>query len=214
MSSVAIIDYGMGNLHSIAKALRFVDMDVSIHITANPEQIMSSDRIVFPGVGAIRDCIDELYKLKLTKIISEVVKTKPMLGICVGMEAMLTHSEENNGVRCLNIIPGQVRRFPANQLNEHGECLKIPHMGWNKVHQRQAHPLWENITQDSYFYFVHSYYAEPIVATAIAATTDYAISFACALQCNNFFAVQFHPEKSQKAGLQLLHNFLKWDGNN
>lgn len=212
MSSVAVVDYGMGNLHSIAKALQFADADISVLVTAKPDLILSADRVVFPGVGAIRDCIEALHRLQLADVINEVAKTKPMLGICLGMQALLTSSEENDGIQCLDIVPGQVRHFPSGQQNDQGERLKIPHMGWNKVKQRQNHALWHNIPQDSRFYFVHSYYTQLDNDSVIAATTDYPKAFTCALTSKNIFAVQFHPEKSQTVGLQLLSNFLTWDG--
>ena len=212
MSSVAVVDYGMGNLHSIAKALQFADADASIQVTADPNLIINADRVVFPGVGAIRDCIDALHRFELVDVINEVAKTRPLLGICLGMQALLTHSEENNGIPCLDIVPGEVRHFPENQQNDQGERLKIPHMGWNQVYQHHTHPLWHKISQNSRFYFVHSYYTQPADSAVIAATADYPEPFVCALSRNNIFAVQFHPEKSQTAGLQLLSNFLKWDG--
>jgi glutamine amidotransferase len=214
MSSVAVVDYGMGNLHSISKALQFADAGVDVLVTANPEQILGADRVVFPGVGAIRDCIDALQRLQLSPVITEVAKTKPLLCICIGMQALMSHSDENEGVDCLNIVPGQVQHFPEDQQNDQGQRLKIPHMGWNNVKQRQAHPLWDKIPQDSRFYFVHSYYTQPDDTTVIAASTDYAEPFVSALTRENIFAVQFHPEKSQAVGIQLLHNFLQWHGQN
>ena len=211
MSSVAVIDYGMGNLHSIAKALQHASPDVDVQILSNPELILQADRVVFPGVGAIRDCMEALNQTGLTEVIKESAKTKPFLGICLGMQALLTDSEENSATPALNILPGHVVRFPEALKDAAGNNLKIPHMGWNQVHY-SAHPLWDNIPQDSRFYFVHSYYAVPDDKAIIAATTDYPNTFTCALSQANVFAVQFHPEKSQTVGLQLLHNFLHWDG--
>jgi imidazole glycerol-phosphate synthase subunit HisH len=211
MSSVAVIDYGMGNLHSIAKALQHAAPECTVKVTSNPEDITGSDRIVFPGVGAIRDCMQALNESGLSTLILDVAKTKPFLGICLGMQALLTDNEENGHTQTLNIIPGHVVRFPANLQDNDGNFLKIPHMGWNQVHQA-AHPLWENIPQDSRFYFVHSYYAKPDSDSVVAGTSDYPNAFACALAQDNIFAVQFHPEKSQDVGLQLLRNFLIWDG--
>jgi len=167
---------------------------------------------VFPGVGAIRDCMEALNQSGLSTVIQKVAKNKPVLGICLGMQALLSGSEENGGTACLNVIPGQVRRFADDLKDESGFNLKIPHMGWNQVHQVQNHPLWESIPQDSRFYFVHSYFAEPDNASVVAATSQYPDAFACSLAQENLFAVQFHPEKSQTAGLQLLKNFLHWDG--
>jgi glutamine amidotransferase len=212
MSTVAIIDYGMGNLHSIAKALQHAEPKVDVQIVTDQARILSAERVVFPGVGAIRDCMHALESTGLADVIREVAQNKPMLGICLGMQALLTESEENETSQCLNIIPGQVVHFEKHIRDERGEMLKIPHMGWNQVHQQIEHPIWENITQDSRFYFVHSYYARPFRSEVIAATSAYPEPFSCALSKNNIFAVQFHPEKSQADGLQLLKNFLNWDG--
>ncbi len=211
MSTVAVIDYGMGNLHSIAKALQHAAPEVDVQIATDAEQILRADRVVFPGVGAIRDCMQALNQSGLSEVIREVAKTKPLLGICLGMQALLSNSEENGKTLGLDIFSGHVVRFAENLSDNEGNKLKIPHMGWNQVHQR-PHALWNNIPQDSRFYFVHSYYAQPDESSAIAATTDYPDAFACALSHNNIFAVQFHPEKSQTVGLQLLNNFLHWDG--
>jgi glutamine amidotransferase len=211
MTDVAVIDYGMGNLHSIGKALQHACPDVQVNITRDVHTILTADRVVFPGVGAIRDCMLALNETSLAEVIVEAAKTRPFLGICLGMQALLTHSEENGSSRCLNIIPGQVKRFAQDLHDDSGSLLKIPHMGWNQVHY-SAHPLWHKIPQDSRFYFVHSYYAVPNLDAVVSATTDYPEAFACALASGNIFAVQFHPEKSQTAGLQLLKNFLQWDG--
>jgi imidazole glycerol-phosphate synthase subunit HisH len=211
MSSVAVIDYGMGNLHSIAKALQHAEPECEIRVTASPDAILDANRIVFPGVGAIRDCMQALNQSGLSATIAEVALTKPFLGICLGMQALLTDNEENGHTQTLNIIPGHVVRFAEHLRDNDGNILKIPHMGWNQVHQVQ-HRLWENIPQDSRFYFVHSYYAKPNHTSVIAGTSEYPTAFACALAQDNIFAVQFHPEKSQAVGLQLLKNFLHWDG--
>lgn len=212
MSSVAVIDYGMGNLHSISKALQHVSPETDVRIVSEPELILMADRVVFPGVGAIRDCMRALEPSGLSDVILEVAKSKPLLGICLGMQALLTDSEENGHTPCLNIFSGHVVHFPKSLKGEDGTVLKIPHMGWNQVHREFEHPLWEDIPQDSRFYFVHSYYAVPDKPSIIAATTEYPQPFACALSQGNIFAVQFHPEKSQTVGLQLLKNFLNWDG--
>jgi glutamine amidotransferase len=213
MSQVAVIDYGMGNLHSIAKALQHAAPDVDVQITSDATIIKQADRVVFPGVGAIRDCMHALKTTGLADVIEEVALQKPLLGICLGMQALLSNSEENNQTDCLNILSGQVVHFPQPLFDESGNVLKIPHMGWNQVQQQGDHPLWENIAQNSRFYFVHSYYAVPNDQEMIAATSNYPVPFACALTQKNIFAVQFHPEKSQTVGLQLLKNFLHWDGN-
>lgn len=211
MSSVAVIDYGMGNLHSIVKALQHAVPETDVICSSDKNTILGADRVVFPGVGAIRDCMDALNQTGLSAVIQKVAKSKPMLCICLGMQALLSESEENGGTQCLNILSGRVVRFPESLTDERGQVLKIPHMGWNRVHQIQ-HPLWRNIAQDSRFYFVHSYYALPDDISVVAATTQYPDPFACAIAEDNVFAVQFHPEKSQAAGLQLLKNFLLWDG--
>jgi len=211
MSSVAVIDYGMGNLHSIAKALQHASPEVDVRVVSDKQAILAADRVVFPGVGAIRDCMHALQETGLTEVIAEVSQTKPLLGICLGMQALLSSSEENGGTECLGLIPGQVIHFAKDLRDEQGQRLKIPHMGWNKVQQHE-HPLWQNIAQDSRFYFVHSYFAQPDDNSSIAAITEYPEAFVSAIARDNVFAVQFHPEKSQTAGLQLLHNFLHWDG--
>jgi glutamine amidotransferase len=211
MSSVAVIDYGMGNLHSIAKALQHAAPDVDVLVTAKADEILNADRVVFPGVGAMRDCMQALQQTGLDTLIKQLAQTKPLLGICLGMQALLTDSQENGHTDGLNVFSGHVVRFTEPLHDAHGERLKIPHMGWNQVEQ-QPHPLWANIPQHSRFYFVHSYYAQPDDASVIAATADYPDAFACALARNNIFAVQFHPEKSQAVGLQLLQNFLHWNG--
>lgn len=211
MSSVAVIDYGMGNLHSIAKALQHANSNVTVQVTANPDVIEAADRVVFPGVGAMRDCMTALQTTGLERLIKRVSAEKPLLGICLGMQALLTDSEENGKTDCLNIIPGHVRRFAEPLLDQQGSRLKVPHMGWNKVKQI-SHPLWQDIPQDSRFYFVHSYFATPDNARHCIATSDYPQPFSCALAVGSIFAVQFHPEKSQSVGLQLLKNFLHWDG--
>lgn len=212
MSSVAVIDYGMGNLHSIAKALQHAAPDVNVQVVSDARSILSADRVVFPGVGAIRDCMSALAEKELLEVVRQAAENKPFLGICLGMQALLTHSEENGGIACLNILPGQVVRFSEPLTNASGAVLKVPHMGWNQVNQRRAHPLWRHIPDHSRFYFVHGYYAQPDHPELIAAATDYPSAFACALAKDNVFAVQFHPEKSQAAGLQLLKNFLYWNG--
>lgn len=211
MSLVAVIDYGMGNLHSIAKALQHADSSIEVQIVTEPKAILRADRVVFPGVGAIGDCMRALNSTGLAEIIKTVASTKPLLGICLGMQALLTVSEESHCTGCLDLIKGHVLRFPEHLQNHEGQQLKIPHMGWNQVKQA-PHPLWKGIEQDSRFYFVHSYYAKPDENSVIAATTKYPDAFACALARENIFAVQFHPEKSQAMGLQLLRNFLHWDG--
>jgi len=211
MSSVAVIDYGMGNLHSIEKALQHAAPEVDVQIVSDVAAIQQADRIVFPGVGAIRDCMLALDDSGLSAVIKEVAKTKPFLGICLGMQALLTDSEENDQTACLDVFKGHAEHFSKDMRDDKGERLKIPHMGWNQVQQKK-HPLWEGIPQNSRFYFVHSYYVKPDSEEDTIATTEYPFPFTSALAKDNLFAVQFHPEKSQTVGLQLLKNFLSWDG--
>lgn len=210
MSSVAVIDYGMGNLHSVAKALEHAGAR-QIIVTSEAQQILDADRVVLPGVGAIRDCISELRQLGLDKVVHQVTQEKPLLGICVGMQMLLERSEENGGVEGLGLFPGTVEFF-GNDLHENDVRLKVPHMGWNQVKQSADHPLWHRIEQDARFYFVHSYYARPGKQTQMAGRCHYGVDFAAALAQDNIFATQFHPEKSHTNGLQLLQNFLAWDG--
>ncbi len=212
-SSVAIIDYGMGNLHSVASALRKIDSAADVVITSDARAILNADRVIFPGVGAIRDCMAEILRLGIDSVVREVVASgKPILGICVGMQALMQHSEENGGVDCLAVLPGRVRFFGDPLKDADGAKLKVPHMGWNQVHQTIDHPLWNGIAQDSRFYFVHSYYIHCDKSEYVAATAQYGVQLHAALAHNNLFAVQFHPEKSSDAGLQLLKNFLAWNG--
>lgn len=213
MTTVAVIDYGMGNLHSVAKALEHAGGAERIDVTADPARIRAADRVVLPGVGAIRDCIAELRRLGLDRVIEEAARNKPFLGVCVGMQALMDASAENNGTTCLGILPGRVEFF-GDDLHDpdSGERLKVPHMGWNQVHQEQRHPLWEGIEQDARFYFVHSYYVDPGAPGITAGSCRYGVAFAAALARDNIFAAQFHPEKSQHAGLRLYANFLRWNG--
>lgn len=212
MNSVAIIDYGMGNLHSIAKAVEHVaDGDTRIVISRDADEIRAAERIIFPGVGAIKHCMEELAHYQLTEVLKEVAQDRPLLGVCLGMQALLDHSEENNGVDCLGLIAGRVKHFPLDMPGDNHPFLKVPHMGWNQVTQFD-HPIWQGIPQDARFYFVHSYYAMPVLDSEIIGKANYGLEFAAAIGRDNIAAVQFHPEKSQVAGLQLLKNFLGWDG--
>lgn len=206
----AVIDYGMGNLHSAHGALQTVAPDTRVLVTSDPETILKADHVVLPGVGAIRDCMAEIRRQGIDQVVAEVRKTKPLLGICVGLQAMMDRSEENGGVDCMGLFPGQVRFF-GNDLYEDSEHLKVPHMGWNKV-QQVAHPLWAGIADNSRFYFVHSYYVQAENSEQVKGRGHYGVDFAAAMGEDNVFAVQFHPEKSHHAGLALLRNFLAWDG--
>ncbi len=211
MKTVAIIDYGMGNLHSARKAVEHVAPDVTVLVTDNADQIREADHVILPGVGAIRDCMAEIRRLEVDTLVREVSRDRPFLGICVGMQSLMSRSEENNGVDCIGLFPSEVRYFGDN-LTENGERLKVPHMGWNEVFQTIDHPLWHNIPDGDRFYFVHSYYAEAEGNADMAGRTHYGVDLAAAVARDNIFAVQFHPEKSARAGLQLLKNFVDWSG--
>lgn len=208
----------MGNLHSAAKAVARAVENSTVVISSDPVEIKKADRIVFPGVGAMRDCMAGLQELELIDTIKQVSKEKPFLAICVGMQALMQFSEENNGVDCLGFFEGTVRYFGAASLeskmkdSKSNTKLKIPHMGWNQVRQTQKHPLWQGIDDDSRFYFVHSYYVDAENQDLVAGNTEYGVDFAASIARENIFAVQFHPEKSHKAGLTLLANFARWNG--
>lgn len=215
-TTVAVIDYGMGNLHSVAKALEHANTSAKVLVTADRQLIANADRVVLPGVGSMRDCMGEMQRLELIDTIKQAAANKPFLGICIGMQALMTHSMENNGVACLDIIPGEVERF-ADELHdplsaETDSRLKIPHMGWNQVNQQIKHPLWQNIPQNQRFYFVHSYFVVPQSPEPVAGSTVYGHPICVALAQENIFATQFHPEKSADAGLQLFANFIDWNG--
>lgn len=211
---VAIIDYGMGNLHSVASAIRHVAPTADVVITPDRDLIDSADHVVFPGVGAIRDCMAEIHRVQAGEAVkAALAEKKPVLAICVGMQALMDHSDENHGVECLGILPGQVRRFPADQRDaKTGEHLKVPHMGWNQVSQTVQHPIWQGIAQDTRFYFVHSYHVQAAKQEHMAGLSTYGVEFTAALFKDSLFAAQFHPEKSHNAGLQLYKNFIEWDG--
>lgn len=217
-SSVAIIDYGMGNLHSVSSALAHVSPNSHIEITSDKNHIIDADKVIFPGVGAIRDCMAEIRRLGFDALVPEIISSgKPVLGICVGMQALLTSSEENNGVECLGVLPGHVRFFGEPEhdgalVDSSGLKLKVPHMGWNNVEQLIDHPLWHKIDNQTRFYFVHSYYVEASESDQVMGRCTYGKAFAAALGQGNLFATQFHPEKSHTAGLQLLKNFVSWNG--
>jgi glutamine amidotransferase len=205
MASVVLLDYGSSNLRSVAKALAAAaPPGTTIDIVTTSAQLRAADRIVFPGQGAIGQCMARLRALDLVDALTDCLRNKPFLGICLGLQSLMTRSDENGGTPCLGLVSGTVRRFPA------GASLKVPHMGWNQVRQVQPHPLWRGIDDDARFYFVHSYYVEPAEAALTAGATGYGVTFTSALARANLFAVQFHPEKSQRAGLMLLSNFLGW----
>lgn len=214
-TNVAIIDYNMGNLHSVERAARHVAPDgISVAITADPDVIQQADRVIFPGQGAARDCMRELETRGLADVVREVAQTKPFLGICMGMQVLMSHSEENDGVDCLGIYPGQVRYFGTAHADltalTTDQALKIPQMGWNQIMQKTDHPLWNGIDDGARFYFVHSYYVQPDDANLITGATEYGIGYAAAIARDNVFAIQGHPEKSADDGLKLLSNFMQW----
>ncbi len=202
----------MGNLHSVAKAVEHVGDGLQLSVTADEKTIMAADRIIFPGVGAMRDCMGEIRRLGIDDMLRRLVEDKPILGICVGMQALMEHSMENNGIDCIGLFAGNVKRFADDLQGANGDRLKVPHMGWNEVRQTKGHPMWQGIADNSRFYFVHSYFVTPVNLDEVVGESSYPVPFACALAKRNVFAVQFHPEKSQTAGLQLYKNFLGWDG--
>ena len=212
MTDIAVIDYGMGNLRSVSKALEHVAPGAQVTITSDPQVVRQAQRVVFPGQGAMPDCMREMESRGLHQAVVEAAQTKPFLGICIGMQMLFDHSEEGD-VTGLGLFPGNVLRFPHEAMvDTKGDKLKVPHMGWNEVWQAQTHPLWQGISDGSRFYFVHSYYCEPTGPDFIAGNTHYPFAFTCAVARDNIFAVQFHPEKSADAGLALLSNFVRWDG--
>jgi glutamine amidotransferase len=199
---IAVVDYGMGNLRSVSKAIEHVAPHAEVLVSADPQTILSSERVVVPGQGAMRDCMRQLAESGAREAVVEAAREKPFLGICIGLQMLFEHGEEGD-TPGLGVLHGNVPRFQLSGL-------KIPHMGWNEVKQQRWHALWEGIADASRFYFVHSYYPAPRDPALIAGTTVYGQPFTCAVARDNIFAVQFHPEKSQSAGLQLLSNFVRW----
>ena len=212
MPDIAVIDYGMGNLRSVAKALAHVAPDRQVVVTSDAEVIRSAHRVVLPGQSAMPDCMAGLNESGLRTTVLEVASDRPFLGICLGLQMLFDMSEEGPTLG-LALLPGRVERFrQAGMIDLHGERLKVPHMGWSPVHQARTHPLWEGIEQDTRFYFAHSFHPVPDDPSLTAATSQYPTPFTCAIARANIFATQFHPEKSQRAGLLLLANFVAWDG--
>lgn len=210
MVDVAIVDYGMGNLRSVEQALRHVAPDADVVVTDDASVIAAAGRVVFPGQGAMPDCMRELEARGLREAVITAAHTKPFLGICIGLQMLFGHSAEGN-VAGLGVLKGEVVRFAANMQDARGDKLKVPHMGWNQVRHVTDHPMWDGIAPDARFYYVHSYYVKPQDASLIQAVSDYPAPFVCAVAKENLFAVQFHPEKSQAAGLKLLQNFVQWN---
>jgi glutamine amidotransferase len=210
MSDVAIIDYGMGNLRSVAKAVEHVAPGKEVVVTSDPAVVAAAGRVVFPGQGAMPDCMHELELRGLRAAVLDAAASKPFLGICIGQQMLFEHSEEGD-VPGLGILPGRVVRFPDSKMvAPDGARLKVPHMGWNEVRQRREHPLWAGIPDGERFYFVHSYFVVPEQSALTAAQTEYGLMFTSAVARDNIFAVQFHPEKSAHVGLRLLANFMSW----
>ena len=209
MLDIAVVDYGMGNLRSVHNALLKAAPAASIAVTGDPCEVAQAARVVFPGQGAMPDCMRELEARGLREAVLQAARSKPFLGICIGLQMLFEHSAEGD-TPGLGILHGEVVRFASQLRDEQGDRLKVPHMGWNQISHAE-HPLWEGIAQDEYFYFVHSYYVRPQDAALVQATSDYPQPFACAVARDNLFAIQFHPEKSSRAGLTLLRNFMKWN---
>ena len=215
MASVAVIDYGMGNLRSVAQAVIAAahGSGVEVVITSDPAEVRKAERVVLPGQGAMRDCMRELHDSGLMPEVLHAAANKPLFGVCVGMQMLLDHSAEGGagGTACLGLIPGEVVKFELNgQHQPDGSRFKVPQMGWNQVRQTSQHPLWSGVPDDSYFYFVHSFYAKPLDVRHTAGETDYGQPFTSAVSRDNIFATQFHPEKSADMGLMLYRNFLSW----
>lgn len=211
--TVAVVDYGMGNLRSVSQAVMHVarGSGVDVIVTANPDEVFAAERIVLPGQGAMPDCMRELRDSGLQAAVLHAAAHKPLMGVCVGMQMLLSRSEEGP-TDGLDLIAGDVRKFRLEgRLQPDGSRFKVPQMGWNQVFQVQAHPIWAGVPDAAYFYFVHSFYAHPSEARHSAGETDYGARFTCALARDNIFATQFHPEKSAEHGLALYRNFLHWN---
>jgi glutamine amidotransferase len=209
MTDIAVIDYGMGNLHSVSTRLKQAAPDLEVTVTGDPAVVARAARVVFPGQGAMPDCMRELDAHGLREAVLDAAYTKPFLGICIGLQMLFGKSEEGD-IACLDVLPGRVRRFSGAMLTAGGERVKVPHMGWNRVHQTVAHPLWREVADQAHFYFVHSFYVDTSEEGLVAGCSDYPQPFTCAVARDNVFAVQFHPEKSGADGLQLLKNFVQW----
>jgi glutamine amidotransferase len=211
MNKIVVVDYGMGNLRSVAQALMHVAPEAEVTVSAEADAIRAADRIVLPGQGAMPDCMQSLRNSGLLEALMEAVRNKPLFGVCVG-EQMLFDSSEEGDARCLGLLPGKVVKFQLEgQIQPDGSRFKVPQMGWNQVRQRKPHPIWDGVADGSYFYFVHSYYAVPDQMDHALGETVYGLPFCCAAGRDNIFATQFHPEKSASAGLQLYKNFVHWN---
>lgn len=209
---IVVVDYGSGNLRSVAKAIEHVaPKGVSVAVSTEAAAVRAASRVVFPGQGAMPDCMRNLAASGLEDAVREALATKPVLAVCIGEQMLFERSEEGD-VPGLGLYPGSVIRFPAAQMRDQaGLRLKVPHMGWNRVRQMKSHPLWEGIGDESWFYFVHSYFVAPTDASLVAGQSFYGLPFTCAVAKDNVFATQFHPEKSAAAGLRLFENFVHWN---
>ena len=204
MDTIAIIDYGMSNLSSVVKATKYVAPNEKVIISSDSNEINNADKIIFPGQGAAKKCMESIYDKNLAKVIKKSSQEKPFLGICMGMQVLMDHSDENSGTECLSIIEGKVEKFKSNKNNK----IKIPHMGWNKITKKKDHPIWHKIDEQSYFYFVHSYFIKPSEEDYILGKTNHGKDFCSVIAKDNIIAIQGHPEKSSSAGLQFLKNFI------
>jgi glutamine amidotransferase len=211
MKKIIVVDYGMGNLRSVAQALRAVAPDMEVKVSGDVADLRAADRILLPGQGAMRDCMRSLRESGLLDALLKAAESKPLFGVCVGEQMLFDWSEEGD-TPCLGLFPGKVVRFHLeNQLQADGSRFKVPQMGWNQVKQVAAHPLWQGVPDNSYFYFVHSYYGVPENPAHTVGETVYGSPICCAIAKENIFATQFHPEKSAAAGLQLYRNFVHWN---
>lgn len=208
-ATIAVVDYGMGNLRSVSKAIEHVAPGRAVVVTDDPAQVAAAERVVFPGQGAMPDCMRELQGRGLRSAVLAASRTKPFLGICIGLQMLFEQSEEGP-TDGLGILAGDVIRFPDRAMRTASGRLKVPHMGWNRVSQALAHPLWDGIPDGSRFYFVHSYFVRPALPSIASGRCEYGVAFTTAIARDNIFAVQFHPEKSHVAGLRLLANFVDW----
>jgi len=210
MTTIVVVDYGMGNLRSVAKALEHVAPKATVQISGDAQQVRNADRLVLPGQGAMPDCMRHLDASGLREVVLEAARSKPLFGVCVGEQMLFEHSEEGD-CEGLGLLPGRVIRFAAEQMRApDGSRLKVPHMGWNSVHQDRAHPMWAGVPDGAYFYFVHSFHAVPADPGLTVGSTDYGLRFTCAVARDNIFATQFHPEKSAATGLRVYQNFVDW----
>ena len=204
MNTIAIIDYGMSNLSSVVKATKYVAPNDSVIVTSSPSEINNADKVIFPGQGAAKKCMESIYDQNLDKAIKKNSQEKPFLGICMGMQVLMSYSEENAGTNCLDIFEGKVKKFKTKKDAK----IKIPHMGWNRVLKKNDHPIWHKIKDESYFYFVHSYFIDLLDKSAVIGETEYGGTFSSVIAKNNIVAIQGHPEKSSYIGLQFLKNFI------